>query len=309
MTTNGFDPQQSIKSWQRLKRLARFLFVYGFIPYFSILVLFTVIQRKLMYQPTISQDLSVASAKLDAKTASDVHIQTRDAVTLKGWLIHRPRDERDPQDAPLVIYFPGNSGNRHERLSDLLEIGKSGFDVLIFDYRGYGDSTGTPSESALTADAQLIWQFACTELKYPPTRIVVFGESLGGAVALSIWSTVSEPKPHPAAVILNSTFATMPEVVAWHYPFFPFQFLIFDRWRSIDRISRVQSPVVLFHGTADDIVPLSQGKLLATHSGNARLIEIPGGNHNSIPMGLFLTELKEIQNRIAQSSDAGHEED
>lgn len=290
---------------QGSRRIARFLFLYAFIPYFSILVIFTVLQRKLMYQPSVVTDLSVQKMKLAAGTVSDVHLRTQDGHQLKGWLVHANRNGLSLQDAPLVIYFPGNAGNRRDRLSDLKEVASLGFDVLIVDYRGYGDSSGTPSESALAADAKLVWQFACIELGYQPDRIVVFGESLGGAVALSIWSTDSEPQPRPAAVVLNSTFATMSGVVAWHYPWFPCQFLLLDRWRSIDRISQVQSPVTIFHGTADDIVPLSQGRILASHSDNARLIEVPGGTHNNIPADLLLTELKTIRDRIVESTDTG----
>ena len=303
MTNMTTDPRPGTKIRRGWKPLARFLFIYAFIPYLSIVVIVTVFQRRLMYQPSVADDLSVTKIKLAPEVASDVQIRTPDGRQLKGWLIYASRKVHPQQAPPLVIYFPGNAGNRHERLSDLREIGSTGFDVLIFDYRGYGDSTGNPSESALTADAQLIWQFGCKELKYPPDRIVLFGESLGGAVTLSLWSASPDQRPHPAAVILNSTFASMPGVVAWHYPLFPFQFLLFDRWRSIDRITHVPSPVVIFHGTADDIVPLSQGRLLASRSNRSQLIEVAGGTHNSIPMASLMTQLKAIRDRISDPTE------
>ena len=203
-------------------------------------------------------------------------------------------------DAPLVIYFPGNAGNRHERIDDLREVAATGFDVLILDYRGFGDSTGSPSEWALTSDARQVWDFACEDLHYLPSQIVVFGESLGGAVALSLWSAESTESPQPAAVILNSTFTTMPDVVAWHYPLFPFRYLLMDRWRSVDRIPRVDPPIVVFHGTADDMVPVSQGRKLASQSPHARFIEIANGTHNNIPMRQLRDELKRIHVAIEQ---------
>ncbi|HEY0983491.1 alpha/beta hydrolase [Schlesneria sp.] len=298
------DTTESPPSRKKGPRLLRALFLYGGIPYFSILVLFTVFQRKLMYQPTIAADLSTSNVKLAPDIADDVHIKTLDGYHLKGWLVRGSKEDPPAPSLPLVIYFPGNAGNRHERLADLLEIAHTGFDVLIFDYRGYGDSTGKPSESALTTDAQLVWKFACNELNYAPQQIVVFGESLGGAVALSLWSTESDSAPQPAAVLLNSTFATMGGAVAWHYPCFPFQFLLLDRWRSIDRIPRVPSPVVIFHGSADEIVPFSEGQRLAGQSRNAQFIEIADGTHNAIPMNHLRTQLIAVRNRIRESTEA-----
>jgi fermentation-respiration switch protein FrsA (DUF1100 family) len=130
---------------------------------------------------------------------------------------------------------------------------------LIFDYRGYGDSTGTPTETSLTSDAKLVWKYACEGLQYKPEQIVIFGESLGGAVALSLWSDGETNRAKPAKVILSSTFASMPQTVAWHYPAFPFQYLLLDHWPSIDRVSQVESPIAVFHGTADEMIPIAHG--------------------------------------------------
>ncbi len=277
-----------------LKRIRRFVILYGCIPYLSVTAIFAIFQRSLLYHPTVAEFLTVARLGLDSDFTRDVHIQTQDGHSLNGWLIRHRHGKDTAGDAPLVIYFPGNAGNRHERIDDLREVAASGFDVLIFDYRGFGDSTGSPSEWALTSDAQRVWQYAIGELQYDPSRIVVFGESLGGAVALSLWSAGSGNTPQPAAVILNSTFATMPEVVAWHYPVFPFRYLLLDRWPSIYRIPQVQSPVIIFHGTADDIVPVFQGRTLASNSANARFIEILGATHNEIPMIQLRQELERI---------------
>ena len=304
MDTEGRDTKASRSPRRWRQRIRRWIVLYVCIPYLSISIIFFVLQRRLMYRPTVAGSLTIADIGLDTNFARDVHIQTEDGNTLNGWLMKRanPRgDDRGP--APLVVYFPGNSLNRYERINDLREVAARGFDVLIFDYRGFGDSTGRPTESILTSDAQLVWQYACEELQYDQSRIVVFGESLGGAVALSLLSAKNANAPQPAAVILNSTFASMPQTVAWHYPLFPFRYLLLDRWPSIDRIPNVRVPIIVFHGTADDMVPVSQGRALAQAAENARFIEIPGGVHNEIPMMHLRKELDELADALSTNID------
>lgn len=281
------------RTWR--KRLGRMALLYVVVPYLAVTLIFAVVQRKLLYRPTVTVDLRAQTLGLDAESVRDVQIQTPDGETLNGWLL-KSTSEKEPTTNPLVLYFPGNSLNRHERIEDLQEVANSGFDVLIFDYRSFGDSSGSPSEHNLSADAKLIWEYVKNERNYAEENIVIFGESLGGAVALSLWSRDDPPKP--AALILNSTFASMPETVGWHYPMFPFRFLLLDRWPSKERIARVDVPVVVFHGAGDAMVPISQGRDLAEACESARFIEIPGGSHNEIPMHRLRKELEAIRLRM-----------
>lgn len=248
-----------------------------------------------MYQPTVAGNLHIADVDPNGESGIDVALKTDDGNTLRGWLLYASNgDVNRVARAPLALYFPGNSLNRHARIDDLREVASQGFDVLIVDYRGFGDSTGVPTESGLSADARSVWNYARNELRYDESRIVVFGESLGGAVALSLWSRDNPAPPRPAAVILNSTFASMPQTVAWHYPLFPFQFLLLDRWPSIERIGRVTAPVIVFHGSDDRMVPVSHGRALSQASSRARFLEIPGATHNEIPIVRLRTELDAI---------------
>lgn len=290
------QPPVSLKRPRLLRRRAcRWFLLYAVVPYAVVVVVFAVCQRRLMYQPTVTDRLRVADVDADGAFGKDAEIQTADGNKLRGWLLSGDRrGGTQVGKVPLVLYFPGNSLNRFERLDDLREIASRGFDVLIFDYRGFGDSTGSPTETDLTTDALLVWSFARNELGYEERRIVVFGESLGGAVALSLWSSDHRDPPQPAAVILNSTFASMPQTVAWHYPLFPFQFLLLDRWPSIERITRVQAPVIVFHGADDAIVPVNQGRALAQAAPNARFVEVSGATHNEIPMMRLRQELDAI---------------
>lgn len=281
-------------TWQR--RVLRGVFVYVIVPYLSVVLIFATFQRRLMYRPTPSTDLSVSKLQLDPNEFRDVQLPTLDGETLRGWLLtgqHAESEEPESTDRPLVIYFPGNSLNRHERIQDLEEIANCGHDVLIFDYRGFGDSTGHPSEFALMDDAKQIWKFAREELQYPENQITIFGESLGGAVALSMWADASEPYPQPKYLILSSTFASMSQTVHEHYPWFPFHYLLLDRWPSVDRIRHVKSPITIFHGTDDDFVSLAQARTLSIASPNADLVEIPGSGHNDIPIMQLRTLLRD----------------
>jgi fermentation-respiration switch protein FrsA (DUF1100 family) len=269
--------------------------MYAVVPYVSVLLIFTIFQRQLMYRPTSAANLTVVELKLDPSEFRDVQLPTSDNETLRGWLLagqHSADNDAESANRQLVIYFPGNSLNRHERIQDLQEVASCGHDVLIFDYRGFGDSSGHPSEFALTQDAKQIWNFACGELHYSENHITIFGESLGGAVALSLWSEPSGVCPKPKAVILSSTFASMPHTVHEHYPWFPFHYLVFDRWPSLNRIKNVTVPITIFHGTEDDFVSLAQARTLSQASRNATFVEIHGSGHNDIPM----TRLKAMLN-------------
>lgn len=295
----GTDSSKSQRTVLQLLRRGVVLYVVA--PYVAVTLFFVSLQRLFIYRPETADSLKVVDCGLDATFARDVQIATPDGSTLNGWVVHQQASgDSDLDRSPLVIYFPGNSLNRGERISDLREVAARGFDVLVFDYRGYGDSSGSPSESALSEDARRVWKYALDELGYDEDQVVVFGESLGGAVALSLWDESLSPPPRPAALILSSTFASMPETVAWHYPAFPFQYLLLDRWPSIERIPRVESPVTIYHGTDDEMIPLSQARQLAHAAVAAQLVEISGGTHNDIPLMQLREELDRIRTALRQ---------
>ncbi|OYW13437.1 MAG: hypothetical protein B7Z55_16850, partial [Planctomycetales bacterium 12-60-4] len=157
------------------------------------------------------------------------------------------------------------------------------------------------------ADARHQWQFATHDLGYPPERILLFGESLGGAVATRLAAEFSEAGDPPAALILNSTFASMPRTVAWHYPLFPFQYFVWDRFPSIERIPRVTCAILQFHCTADDVVPIDHGRALlnaapaASKDGIApKFVTIQGGGHNFITVGQMRDKIGALLNALNQ---------
>ena len=292
--TEPAKPSRPTRSWNR--KILRAVCLYVLVPYFAVTLIFTLAQRRLMYRPSTSGSLSVRDLELNSAEVIDVQLKTPEGETLHGWLFSG-KNAASISDK-LLIYFPGNSLNRNERIADLREVASTGFEVLIFDYRGFGDSSGSPSEVALSADARLIWKYAHDELGYEDENIVLFGESLGGAVVLSLWSEepsqAAHVKPQPRSIILSSTFASMPRTVKLHYPWFPFHFLILDRWPSIERIGNVTVPITILHGSDDAMVPISEARALAAKAeSQVKFIEISGTGHNDIPMPQLRTLLEE----------------
>ena len=289
------------RPWSR--RLLRALVVYAVTPYVAVLLIFAVGQRWLLYPGDRTGELAAAKVSTTEVRASDVVIPATDGVTLHGW--HFAATDA-VGDRLLVIYFPGNAGNRQDRTHDCREFVRLGFDVLICDYRGYGDNGGSPSERALAGDAREVWSYAVDELRRSPRQIVLFGESLGGAVAVRLAAELSSAGTPPGGLVLNSTFAALPETVAWHYPAFPFQFVLLDRYPSGERIGEVDCPLLQFHGTEDEFVPLTHGRRLfdAAPSESSRgipkrFVTIAGGTHNAIPVSELAAELIEFRRRIA----------
>lgn len=220
-----------------------------------------------------------------------------DGVKLHGWFA-RPHAAGRPVEAPQVLlWFHGNAGNITDRYDHLCTLMHIPVQVFIVDYRGYGKSGGSPSEKGLYRDADAAWDFLLKEKGFKAEQGIVFGESLGGAVAVDLASRV-----HPAGLILQSTFTSIRDMAARHYPFIP-RFLIRTRMDSLSRISRVTCPKLFIHGQHDEIVPYALGRhLFEAAPAPKRFLEVPGAMHNDVYLvggdaylaGLrsFLAELK-----------------
>jgi fermentation-respiration switch protein FrsA (DUF1100 family) len=285
------------RPWSR--RLLRAFTLYVVTPYLAVTLIFACLQRRFLYPATRSDRLLAADVAAPGAEVTDVALHAANGVVLHGWHF-RAVDGPPVEERLLVLYFPGNAGNRGDRVQDCLDFTRLGCDVLILDYRGYGDSDGSPSEALLAVDARRAWMHATREqlLDVPSERIVLFGESIGGAVAVRLAAEFSLAGYPPAGLVLNSTFAALPETVAWHYPWFPFQFLLFDCYPSVERIPHVTCPILQFHGTDDEFVPLEHGRGLfeaapeTSASGVAkRFVPVEGGTHNGIPVALLRKEL------------------
>lgn len=201
---------------------------------------------------------------------SQVTLTTSDGLGLQAWYAE-PR--ADPS-SPVVIILPGNAGSRLDRVPLGSRLAESGLGVLLVDYRGYGGNPGSPSESGLATDALAAARFV---RQSEPTRpIVLFGESLGAAVAIGL--AVGEP---PAALVLRSPFTSLADVARVHYPLGPLGVLVRDGYPSDERIGLVDAPVLVIVGSEDSIVPPTQSRELYDLAREPKqFVVIPGADHN-----------------------------
>lgn len=187
-----------------------------------------------------------------------------------------------PDSRGVVLFSHGNGGTMSDRLEVASVFRKLGLDVLLYDYGGYGASTGRPSETRCYADARAMWDFLTREKGIPPDRIVLFGESLGGGVAVDLAAERT-----PGAVILMSTFLSAVRVGQEAFPFLPVRLFLRHRFNNEDKIGHVTAPVLIIHGPDDEIVSFRHGERLFELANEPKeFLRIHGG-HND---GFFLSE-------------------
>lgn len=233
------------------------------------LALAWVFQRRLMYFPF--GDVP-APGDVGLPHASSVTFATADGLTLRGWFVPSTRTPA----RFTVLVFNGNAGNRAFRAPLARALQALGLHVLVFDYRGYGDNPGTPTEAGLMADAHSAREYLRGRPDVDPARIVAFGESLGAGVAVRL--AAEQPL---AALVLRSPFTSMTDLGQLHYPLLPVRWLLRDRYSSIDRIRQVSCPVLVIAGDRDTIVPPDQSRRIYEAAiGPRTLVMLPGADHN-----------------------------
>jgi pimeloyl-ACP methyl ester carboxylesterase len=200
----------------------------------------------------------------------DLYFETSDRVRLHGWLF-----VRDPQ-APFLLWCHGNAGNISHRLDNIARLQAAGINVFIYDYRGYGKSAGTLSEEGFYRDGEAAWETLLREGSVPPSRVVLFGRSLGCAMAADL--AVKVPA---AGLILESGFPHLGAMARVHYPFVFSERFLSGRFDALSRLKRVKMPVLVIHGDRDTIVPIDLGRRLFEAAPEPReWVEIKGADHN-----------------------------
>jgi len=203
---------------------------------------------------------------------ADLVFTADDGERLHGWWV--------PGRAPTighVLLCHGNGGNVADRVAHVELLSAAGFDVLAFDYRGYGRSGGRPSERGTYLDARAARAAMVSRDGVDDRRLFYLGESLGGAVALAL--ALEQP---PAGVILQSAFTSVRDMARLHHPLVP-SALVPDAYPSLRRIRRLVSPLLVLHGARDEIVPLMHGEALVEAApGRKRLHVFPDAGHNDL---------------------------
>jgi pimeloyl-ACP methyl ester carboxylesterase len=230
-----------------------------------------VLQRRLIYLPT-GQPAVAPEQVLEGGSA--VVLRTEDGLDLTAW--HAPAT--GPATGATVLVLPGNAGSRAARVPLARALSAAGFDVVLLDYRGYGGNPGSPTEEGLAADARAAHHHLVAERGVPPARLVLFGESLGAAVA----TRLARERP-VAALVLRSPFTSLVDVGAHHYPFLPVRALLRDRFPIRETIGTVTAPIHVVAGESDEIVPPAQSRAVAAAAG-ASYVEVPQARHNDLDL-------------------------
>lgn len=231
-----------------------------------------VAQRSLQYFPQHSVRTGFeAPAKFGLDGFTVASIGTSDGETLGSWLAPPPT-----KDAPLILYMHGNAGTLGDRAERFRLFHEDGFGVLALSWRGYGGSTGSPTEAGLIEDGRGAMKLL-KQQGVPASRVILFGESLGTGVATQL---AANPDTSPLAVILEAPFTSAADVARKRYWFLPVGLLMKDQYRSIDFAPKITAPVFVFHGTTDKVVPYVHGKqLYDTFTGPKEFLSMEGNGH------------------------------
>ena len=207
-------------------------------------------------------------------TYQSVRIPVGTAGFLAAWWLPSALPEAAPA---AVLYLHGNEGNLAREVDRLQALRRLELPILAIDYRGYGQSSGPPpSEAQLYEDAAAAWNYLTHVRGLEPTHLVIYGHSLGGAVAAEL--ALRQPKA--CAIVLESTFTSMADMGRLRYPMFPIDWLLNQRFDTMQRVARLRQPIVLVHGTRDDIVPVGMGeRLLAVAREPKRLLLVHSAGH------------------------------
>lgn len=256
----------------------------GGVAYLALAILVACVQRSLIYGPSRVASVDPPDG-LGSRSLEPVEFTTVDGVSLHGWRLSPPERDGAAADPDVtvqathgrstVLFFCGNAGCRGDRDAEFELLNELGADVFCFDYRGYGDNAGSPSEEHLLRDARGAWRYLTRDRGIPGSQIVLFGESLGGGVATRLAADVCRGGEPPAGLVLRSTFSSLEDAAAGLYWWLPVRWLLWDRYRSIDHIGAVNCPLLMFHGDRDDIVPLDLGRRLFQAAADVSSTEAP----------------------------------
>lgn len=255
--------------------MLRFLLLLGFV-YVALLAVLFVFQPRLVFLPHIGgRELAATPADIGLEYR-EIWLNTDDGERLHAWWVPHP-------EPVAVLHFShGNAGNISHRLDSLRIFHGLGLSVLMYDYRGYGQSSGSPTEPGLYLDAEAAWRWLVDQAGVAPDQIALFGRSLGGAVAAELAA-----RKTPAALILESTFTSVPDIAADIYWWLPVRLLARLEFDARSALKRSDQPTLIIHSPDDEIVPFSHGQALLEAAPQPRgLIELRG-SHNT---GFLLSE-------------------
>jgi len=252
--------------WAGAMNLLLFL-VAGYLLFVVFIYLF---QPRMLYLPHIPGRTLDASPADIALRYEEVELQAADGVRLHGWFVPAAGDA-----GKMLLFFHGNAGNISHRLDSIRRFHSMGHSVFIFDYRGYGRSEGKASEAGTYHDAEAAWLYLTETRGISPDRIVLFGRSLGGAIAA--WLAARQ---RPGGLIIESSFSSAPDIGQELYPFLPVRLLSRFQYATRLHVQSVRCPVLVIHSRDDEIIPFSHGERILAAAPEPRTLLPLNGPHN-----------------------------
>ena len=227
-------------------------------------------QSKYVYYP--DRDLAATPAD-DKMEYEDVRLQTSDGETIAGWYVPVATNR---EQAPVLLDCHGNAGDIGDRVWSVRTFHDLGLNVLIFDYRGYGQSTGKPTEQGTYLDAMAAWDYLTGEKGFPTNRVIVFGRSLGGSVASWLAEQVS-----PSALVIESAFTSAPDMAGKVFPYLPGRLLCRFKYDALSHVKKIHCPILIAHSRDDEMVPIQNGRRLFAAANEPKVFVEMRGEHNS----------------------------
>jgi fermentation-respiration switch protein FrsA (DUF1100 family) len=215
-----------------------------------------------------------------------VKITMPDGVTLSAWYLPHPQAKK------TVLFFHGNGGNISYRGDSLYIFNKLGLNTLIIDYPGYGESEGTPSEKSLYQSADAAWHYLVDDKKLSSKDIIIFGRSLGGAVAADLASRVEA-----SGLIMESTFSSTRDIVDMAFPLLTHLIYLRYSFNTISKIKNINVPILMIHSPEDDVIPFELGYKVFQKIKTRKYFVKISGNHNEGFMqsiALYMPALREF---------------
>ncbi len=251
----------------RMWETALSLIVLSFLTYAGFCLFLYLNQSSLLYFPSSSIAVTPSAVGL---AFDDVQLETSDNETLAAWFVPAQKEKG------VILFAHGNGGNISHRLDSLQIFHELGYSTLIFDYRGYGKSSGTTDEEGTYRDVSAAWQYLTETKGYNPRQIILFGRSLGGAVVAWLATQVQ-----PAGLIVESTMRSVPALGAELYPLFPVRFLSRYQYNAEAVLKKISCPVLVAHSPQDDIIPFHHGQQLFAVANQPKSFLEMRGDHNS----------------------------
>lgn len=248
--------------------------------YIGLVTILMVFQSHFIYFP--EREITVTPAEIGLSYEA-VCFEAADGVKLSGWFVPAERSRG------VILFCHGNAGNISHRLESVQVFYRLGLSTFIFDYRGYGQSEGKLTEQGTYLDAEAAWRYLVQKQQVDPTEIIIFGRSLGGAIAA--WLARDHP---PKALIIESTFTSVRDIGAELYPYLPVRLLSRFDYNAMDYLRQVNCPVLIVHSRDDEIIPFSHGRrLFETANEPKEFLEITGTHNEG-----FMTSAKRYEDGL-----------